>query len=72
MRWHPRCQKNLIFFLLKNNFFLHVFDCFYVLILKMIFFKKNIILMHFDVKSTLKSNHNHNQIDHPIKVVVTN
>ena len=27
--------------------------------------------MHFDVKNTLKSNHNHTKIDHPIKVVVT-
>jgi hypothetical protein len=44
---------------LKNLIFLYVLDHFDILILKKLLKnKKNIILMHFDTKITLKSNHN--------------
>jgi len=50
----------LFFSLLQINVF-GVSDHFDALILKIIFkkIKKNIILMHFQVKNTLKSNDNH-------------
>ena len=48
------------FFLQKNNLFLYVFDRFNTLILKNNFLKiKNIILMYFSTKNTLKNNCNH-------------
>jgi hypothetical protein len=50
--------KKFKFFLLKINFF-YVLDRFDALILKIIFLKKNIILMHFGMKNTLKSNRNY-------------
>jgi len=45
-------------------------NCFDVLILKIIFFKKNIILMHFQVKNTLKSNRYHNT-EHYLNVLAS-
>jgi len=56
--------KNLnfiLFFLLQINIFFIFSDYFDVLISKIIFFKikKNIVLIHFQVKITLKSNRNH-------------
>jgi len=45
--------------LLKINFFFYVLDRFDALISKLIFFKKNIILMYFSVKNILKNNHNY-------------
>jgi hypothetical protein len=53
--------KKFNFFLLQINIFLVFSDYFDVLMSKIIFFKikKNIILMDFRVKSTLKNNHNH-------------
>jgi hypothetical protein len=54
--------KNSNLFLLKNNFF-NVLNRFDALILKIIFLKikKNIILMHFGMKNTLKNNQNKNK-----------
>ena len=49
--------KKLIFF--AKNYFFYVLDCFDVLISKIIFLKKIIILMHFETKRCLKNNHNH-------------
>ena len=45
----PIFLKKLNFFL--KIFFLYVLDCFNVLILKIIFLKKNIILIHFKMKN---------------------
>jgi hypothetical protein len=57
--WDANCvSKKINLFLLKN--FVCVFDSFDVLISKIIFLKiKNIILMYFSTKNTLKSNRNH-------------
>ena len=55
----PVFLKKLIFFYFLKNYFFYVLDCFNALISKMIFFfKKNIILMYFNMKSILKSNRN--------------
>ena len=51
----PRSQK-IHFFLL---IFFCVLDLFGALISKIILKKKNVILIHFDTKNTLKSNRNH-------------
>jgi hypothetical protein len=48
------CFVNL-FFLLKFNFFLYILDYFDILILKIIFLKKNIILIYFKIKNILKT-----------------
>ena len=52
------CFVNL-FFLLKFNFFFYILDYFDILILKIIFFKKNIILIYFKIKKHFKNNSNH-------------
>jgi uncharacterized membrane protein YczE len=51
--------KYYFFSLLQINIFLVFLDHFDVLMSKYFFFKKNIILIHLRVKSTLKSNRNY-------------
>ena len=53
-----KIKKILLFYLFQINIFIVFFDYFDALMSKIIF-KKNIILIHFRVKNTLKSNRNH-------------
>ena len=60
MKGGPRKDLAPFFTKKKINIFFMCFECFDVLILKIIFKKcKNIILIHFSIKNTLKNNRKH-------------
>ena len=66
--FNNHCFAKSWFFFLKLIIYIFSYH-FDVLMSKIIFFKKNIILMHFQVKSTLKNNHYHT-FKHPFSRVL--
>jgi hypothetical protein len=55
-----KIENFLFFYLLQINIFFIFSDYFDVLMLKIIFFKKNIILMYFKMKNSLESKRDYN------------